>query len=88
MKWLKNTNIDTMKMGLVNFRQLIVDNWGTELEYTFMKSEKKFSTIESENTPPNTTIVLVEFNNQKDFGVFQVLLMILQKNIKYKNTRY
>jgi hypothetical protein len=42
----KNTNIDTMKMGLANFRQLIVKNWGTELEYSFMKSEKKFSTIE------------------------------------------
>ena len=67
------TNIDTMKMGLANFRQLIVNNWGTELEYSFMKSEKKFSTVEAENTPPNTTRVLVEFNNQKDFGVFQVL---------------
>lgn len=77
----KNTNIDTMKMGLVNFRQLIVANWGTELEYTFMKSEKKFSTIESENTPPNTTIVLVEFNNQKDFGVFQVLFDDSSKKI-------
>lgn len=69
----KNTNIDTMKMGLANFRQLIVNNWGTELEYSFMKSEKKFSTIEADNTPPNTTLVLVEFNNKKDFGVLQVL---------------
>lgn len=69
----KNTNIDTMKMGLANFRQLIVSNWGTELEYSFMKSEKKFSTVEADNTPPNTTLVLVEFNNKKDFGVLQVL---------------
>lgn len=69
----KNTNIDTMKMGLANFRQLIVSNWGTELEYSFMKSEKKFSALEVDNTTPNTTLVLVEFNNQKDFGVLQVL---------------
>ncbi len=69
----KNTNIDTMKMGLANFRQPIVNNWGTELEYSFMKSEKKFSTVEADNTPPNTTLVLVEFNNQKEFGVLQVL---------------
>ena len=68
-----NTNVDTMKMGLANFRQIIVDNWGTKLEYSLMKSEKKFSTIEAENTPPNTTIVFVEFNNQKEFGVLQVL---------------
>ncbi len=54
----KNTNIDTMKMGLQNFRQRIVSNFGTELDYSFMKSEKKFSTVESENTPPNTTVAI------------------------------
>ena len=69
----KNTNIDTMKFGLANFRELIVKNWGKELEYSFMNSEKKFSTLESDNTPPNTTLVLVEFDNQKEFGVLQVL---------------
>jgi len=77
----KNTNIDTMKMGLANFRQLIVNNWGTKLEYSFMKSEKKFSTVEADNTPPNTTLVLVEFNNQKDFGVLQVLFDDKSKKI-------
>ena len=83
----KNTNIDTIKMGLSNFRQSIVNNWGTELEYSFMKSEKKFSTIKSENTPPNTTLVLVEFSNQKDFGVLQVLFDdTSKKNIEYKDS--
>jgi hypothetical protein len=69
----ENTNIDTMKIGLANFRQLIVNNWGTELEYSFMKSEKKFSTVEADNTPPNTTLALIEFNNKKEFGVLEVL---------------
>lgn len=69
----KNTNIDTMKLGLANFRKVIVNNWGTALEYSFMKSEKKFSTTEADNTPPNTTLVFTEFNNKKDFGVLEVL---------------
>ena len=38
-----------------------------------MKAEKKFSTNEEENTPPNTTVALVEFSNGKEFGVFKVL---------------
>lgn len=69
----KNTNIDTLKTGLANFRKLIVDNWGTKLEYSFMRSEKKFSTVEADNTPPNTTVAFIDFNNKKDFGVFRVL---------------
>lgn len=77
----KNTNIDTLKMGLANFRKIIVDNWGTKLKYSFMKSEKKFSTDKSDNTPPNTTVVFVEFNNQKDFGVLQVLFDDKSKKI-------
>ncbi|WP_051189749.1 hypothetical protein [Daejeonella oryzae] len=77
----RNTNVDTMKLGLANFRKLIVDNWGTDLEYSLMKSEKKFSTVESENTPPNTTLVLVEFSNIKDFGVLQVLFDDKSKKI-------
>ena len=69
----KNLNIDTLKMGLANFRQSIVENFGTDLEYSFMSSEKTFSTEEGESTPPNTTVVLVEFSNQKEFGVLRVL---------------
>ncbi len=69
----KNLNIDTLKMGLANFRQSIVKNFGTDLEYSFMSSEKKFSTEEGESTPPNTTVVFVEFSNKKEFGVLKVL---------------
>ncbi len=61
----KNTNIDTLKVGLASFRELIVNNFGTELDYTFIKSEKKFSTIEGESTAPNTTIVLTRILKQK-----------------------
>lgn len=77
----KNTNTDTLKMGLANFRQLIVKNFGTDLEYSFMSSEKKFSTEQEENTPPNTTVVFVEFSNKKDFGVLKVLFDDKSKKI-------
>ncbi len=76
-----NANVDTIKVGLSNFRKTIVDNWGTELEYSFIKSEKKFSTIDADNSPPNTTIVLVEFSNQKDIGILQVLFDDKSKKI-------
>ena len=82
----KNINLDTMKLSLSNFREIIVNNFGTELDYTFMKSEKKFSTIEEENTPPNTTVVLIEFSNDKEFGVFKVLFDDTSRKILNINT--
>ncbi|CAN5388524.1 hypothetical protein BH09BAC3_BH09BAC3_26730 [soil metagenome] len=69
----KNTDINVLKKGLADFRQKIVDNFGTKLDYSFMKAEKKFSTNEEDNTPPNTTVALIEFSNGKEFGVFKVL---------------
>ena len=69
----KNTDKEAMKKGLTDFRELVVNNFGTELNYSFMKSEKQFSTNAEENTPPNTTVALIEFSNDKEFGVFKVL---------------
>jgi nitrate reductase NapE component len=69
----KNTDVAVLKKGLADFRKRIVDNFGTELDYSFMKAEKKISTTEEDNTPPNTTVALVEFSNGKEFGVFKVL---------------
>ena len=68
-----NTNIDTLKLGLEQFGTMVERNFGHNFEYSLMKSEKKRSTIESENTPPNTTLAFIEFSNEKEFGVFQVL---------------
>jgi hypothetical protein len=69
----KNINIDTMKLVLSDFRTLVVNNFGTELEYSFMKSEKTFSTIEGESTSPNTTEVLIELSNNVELGAFNLL---------------
>lgn len=69
----KGTDVELLKKSLADFRKKVVDNFGTTLKYSLMSAEKKFSTEEEENTPPNTTVALIEFSNGKDFGVFKVL---------------
>jgi hypothetical protein len=71
----KNPNVDLVqfKVGLDTFRSVIVRNFGTKLEYNFMRAEKKFSSDKEDQLPPNTTLVMIEFHNTKDIGVFQVL---------------
>ena len=81
-----NTNIDTLKKGLSNFRQVVIKNWGTDLNYTFVNAEKKLSTNAEENTPPNTTQVQVQFSNKKNFGVLKVLFDDKSKKILNINT--
>jgi hypothetical protein len=78
-------SIDTLKSGLSNFRELIVKNFGEELEYTLMGTEKKFSTIKSENTPPNTTVVTLQISNKKEFGVLRFLFDDTSKKILQVN---
>ncbi|GAA3585866.1 hypothetical protein [Snuella lapsa] len=68
----KNTNIDTLKIGLGNFRNVIVTNFGKELNYKFVTAEKTFSTVEGESTAPNTTFAQIEFSNDTEFGVFEI----------------
>ena len=82
----KNTNIDTLKLGLEQFGTMVERDFGHNFEYSLMKSEKKRSTIESENTPPNTTLAFIEFSNEKEFGVFQVLFDDKSKKIININT--
>lgn len=64
---------DSVKLILGNFRQLIINNFGKQLDFAITSVEKKYSTNEEENTPPNTTRCLVQFKNETDFGVFNVL---------------
>jgi len=69
----KNTNLESFKNGLVTFRDQLVKNFGTKLDYKFMKSEKTLSTNKDESTPPNTTSVLIQISNDKEFGVLKIL---------------
>jgi len=77
----ENVNIDTMKAGLPILRELIISNFGEELEYTLMSAEKKFSTVEGESTAPNTTHILVQIENQNEFGVLKLLFDDTSKKI-------
>ena len=81
-----NTNVDTMKIGLSNFRQVVIKNWGKDLNYTFLTAEKTFSTKAEENTPPNTTQVKVQISNKKNFGILKVLFDDKSKKILNINT--
>lgn len=68
----KGVDIQNLKNGLSSLRELVVNNFGEELEYTFIKTEKTFTTGES-SQPPNTTVLYLQLENEKEFGYFQVL---------------
>ena len=82
----KNTNLDTLKIGLGNFQNVIVTNFGKELNYKFMTAEKTFSTVEGESTAPNTTKAQIEFSNDKEFGVFEITFDDNSNKILYIKT--
>lgn len=69
----ENKNRDTFKVGLANFRQLVTTNFGTELDYRFMNATKVLSTVAGESTVPNTTKARIEFSNEEEFGVFEII---------------
>ncbi|WP_299122216.1 hypothetical protein [uncultured Tenacibaculum sp.] len=91
-KAFKNTNIDTLKIGLRNFQNIIVKNFGKELDFKFMTAKKTLSTVAGKSTAPNTTLAQIEFSNDTEFGVFEItfdddsnkILYIKTLNIKEK----
>ncbi|WP_207496773.1 hypothetical protein [Aridibaculum aurantiacum] len=64
---------EDLKLGLVNFREVVVENFGEKVEYTLMRAEKKWSTEDGEGTRPNTTKLFMQFSNGKEFGVLEAL---------------
>lgn len=66
-------NRDSVKSGLENFRNIIVRNFGDKLEYSFIKAEKNYSTDKEKSTPPNATLLYVQYDNNADFGIIQGL---------------
>jgi len=69
----KNTNLDTLKSDLANFRKVIVNNFGKELEYKLVTASKNLSTVKGESTELNTTKAQIQFENKKEFGVFEII---------------
>ena len=72
-KGFKLINRDTLKRDLKNLKQVIVNNFGEELNYRFVTAEKTFSTTENEGTAPNTTKAQIQFSNEEYFGVFELI---------------
>lgn len=68
-KSAKNTNIDTLKKGLGNFKMMLSQKFGTELEYSFVSATKTFSTEETNNT----TNVQIQLANKEVFGMLDVV---------------
>ncbi len=66
-------SLDTLRSKLPVFHNKIVGNFGEQLELTMMTTEKKWSTEEGASTPPNATVVLMQFANNNEFGVLKVL---------------
>ena len=82
----QNLILDTLRAALPNLREVIVNNFGENLEYTLMSSEKKFSTVEGESTPPNVTSVLIQIENEEEFGVLKLFFDDTSKKIINLNT--
>ena len=72
-KGFENTNLDTLKLGLANFQRIIINSFGKELNYKFITANKTFSTVEGGSTAPNTTKAQIQFSNEKEFGVFEIV---------------
>jgi len=69
----KSSNIDTLKLMFLDFRQTIVNNFGEELEYTFIKTDNNQISFSDNSLKLNTTIAYIEFNNKKNLSVFEVV---------------
>src|SRR5690606_26736531 len=66
-------DINQMKNGLEEFRTKILDNFGSELNYEFISANKHYSSVAENNTPKNTTVVNLQFENETNFGVVEML---------------
>jgi hypothetical protein len=63
---------DTLKANIQNMRTALVRNFSNKLEYSFVKAEKFFSSVQGQSSP-NTTQVLVQFDNKREFGIMRFI---------------
>lgn len=64
-----SAGIQQLKVNLDTFSNVVIRNFGTKLEYSLIKAEKKFSSDKEDNLPPNTTLVQIEFHGDKYVGI-------------------
>ena len=69
----RDMNVADLKENFALFKDRLIVNYGKRLEYRLMKSEKRWSTDKDDNMPPNSTLALIEFRNNREYGVLKVL---------------
>ena len=63
--------IDTFKIQIKKFRTLVVDNFGTKFDLSFMHAEK--TTFSSNGLGPYPTKVQIQLKNDTHFGYFTII---------------
>lgn len=79
-------NIDSLKSGFARFKLSIDGSFDGELNYKFIKAEKTFSSIKSEQMPPNTTLVFLELSSTSKVGIVRFMFDDVSKKILNINT--
>jgi len=67
-----SASAETLRPRLEEFRDVFINNFGSDLDYSFMRSRTTWSSVEKEGTAPDTTIVLIQFSNDTHFGVISL----------------
>lgn len=68
----KNVDHAALEEGMGQLREQVVQHFGSDLAYSFIKTEKTFTTGENKQLP-NTTLLYLQLANSKEFGQFQLL---------------
>ena len=63
---------EILKPRLEEFRDVFIDNFGRDLDYSFMRSRTTWSSVEKEGKAPDTTTVFMQFSNDTHFGVISL----------------
>lgn len=75
----EHTNLDRLKQQLSNLRDVIVQNFGDSLDFSFVSSKQTW--FGKSDLPPNTTLVLLQCANKEQFGVLRFLFYNKSKKI-------
>ncbi len=63
--------IDTFKVHITKFRTVVVDNFGTDFDLSFVHAKK--TTLNTEDPGPHPTKVQIQIKNDTHYGYFTVL---------------
>jgi|GEM_PF-6385044 len=70
-----NQNVDEniRNEELKDIRKSIIKTYGKDFSFSFSKSQKRYSTIESKNTPEGATEVYIDIDGDKGSGTIKLL---------------